>query len=162
MGITVSPRLDTRAYALEERLPAGCRVVEISDSGHLDAAHHPLKWGPFTEESVKAVQYTLLPAATNTGPIAFGGVVSFDGANRLVQGDDRVRRAPRLALSPQPSEKRLVLQLGDDPGGELILETSTDLLHWTPVMTVTNQAGALQMPVPVSSDAQRYYRVTPR
>lgn len=45
-----------------------------------------------------------------------------------------------------------------DAGQKLELQTTTDCQNWTPVSTVTNLNGRLEIPLPSPTDARRFYR----
>jgi uncharacterized delta-60 repeat protein len=149
----------TLAEAVQEDIPAGCSVREISDNGQVDRINRQIKWGPFTEPSHRNLRYSLVPAPTNTTPIHLVGLVCFDGSSQAIDGAAEIRPSGRLSLTHHPSHDRLGLRLEGDPGTVLVIETSTDLVDWTVLSPVTNTLGTVEIAVPLQPDsAQRYYR----
>lgn len=156
--VAVAPAPETRGYAIEETLPAGSLISGISHSGQLDEAHHQVKWGPFFDAVPRRLTYRVqLPAAQSAWALA--GRASFDGSSLTVGGDQMVRTGSRLSWKPRSGDGRWTLRLHSEPGTKCVLEVSTNLKEWTPLMTLTNTLGEVEVPVETTGSAGAvYYR----
>ena len=62
-----------------------------------------------------------------------------------------------LGLVPANSQPRITLT--GAPGDRYVIEASTNLLLWSPVMTVTNVSGSASYNDPISpGEARKFYR----
>jgi hypothetical protein len=87
--IHVNPREGATSYGIEDSPPAGWEVTEISAEGTFDEANWKVKWGPFFEEDLpRSVSYVVVPPSDATGLACFSGMISIDGANEPICGDD--------------------------------------------------------------------------
>ena len=66
--IEVTPHGDVQAWAVEEVVPAGWRVSDLSADEHWDEAASVVRSGPFFEEVPQTLRYTLTPPAGAIGP----------------------------------------------------------------------------------------------
>jgi len=157
--VHVVPRRDILAWALEESLPPGWRVLSSSEEGSFDQAQGKLKWGPFYEATPRTVRYRIVPGPAINRRARFNGAVSFDGTLRSVQGPSETRSSSRLAWAAGPEHGRWDLQLEGDPGARYAIEVSSDLLNWTPLVSVTNKHGTVVIPRSALPEAHpRFYR----
>jgi hypothetical protein len=162
LGIVIhlSNQRDTLARALQETIPAGWQAIDVSDLGEVDRVHNQVKWGPFTNPAPLTVSYKLVPPLTATGRVRLSGVASCDGMSRPIDGDAELRAASRLAWRQDQNGSPLALQLETEPDSACVIETSTDLVSWITLLTVTNCTGAVEVPVKADGP-QRFYRVRP-
>ncbi|HEY5914143.1 MAG TPA: hypothetical protein VJA21_26445, partial [Verrucomicrobiae bacterium] len=162
VAIAVSPTPSTMSYAVEESIPAGWQVLLPSHGGQLDAIHGQVKWGPFFDCSARTLRYQLLPPVGSAGAVAFAGGASFDGSTALVSGSAAIRAGSRLSWKAQPGSSGLVLQLRAAAGLRYAIEVSEDLVRWSPLATVNNDSGLVEIPIIINSThPQRYYRAMP-
>jgi uncharacterized delta-60 repeat protein len=159
VSIEVSARQTTLAYAVQETVPAGWRIDSISHGGALDVLHGQIKWGPFCDATPRTLHYQLVPPAVASGQVRFAGSASLDGAAVPVGGPALLCSTSRLTWSPEPGTGRWALQVKGDLGARYMVETSTNLVQWAPMTTITNSLGSVVIPDPVSSESpQQYYR----
>jgi hypothetical protein len=92
--VTVTPNGDVQAWALEERVPEGWRVSQISADGFWNEKAGVVRWGPFFDEAPQTLRYTLTPAAGAAGPQELRGIASFDGVDVAVTDTRSLQRAP--------------------------------------------------------------------
>jgi len=157
--LDVSPSRTTRAYAVEELIPAGWQVLQVSDGGQLDAIHGQVKWGPFCDSSVRTFRYQLLPPVTSTTSSTLAGSTSFDGVTALIGGLNEMRPGSRLTWKPQPGNGGWILQFRTGAGAVCEIETSEDLIHWSRFAGFTNTTGTLDIPIATTPESpQRYFR----
>jgi hypothetical protein len=157
--ITARPAAGATAYAVEDALPAGWTVAEISQEGELDAVHGQVKWGPFLDNAPRVLTYRVTAPPTAGGTVAWHGVGSFDGVSETTSGTDQVQGTARLSVSYPGSGAQLVLSLVGPVNGLFLIETSTDLVQWTPLLEITTSAGPVQVPLPVNAgEPARFYR----
>jgi hypothetical protein len=170
--IAVRPGAGTRAFAAEEVLPPGARLVSLGDGGAWDAARSRLKWGPFFDDAPRALHYEVAvaqPQTTGSGnaqlegtALRFEGASSFDGSLAPTAGNCEIRSGSRLTWNPHVAAGdggSSALTLRGAPGAVYQLETSTDLAHWTALSQLTNTAGVLEIPLVAPPGAgATYYR----
>jgi len=93
--VSIVPPGGTQATALEMDIPAGWSVIDTSEGGQWDEAHHKVKWGPIFGDAPLAMTYTLKRLPDDVAPMAhryaggisprgIEGTVSFDGINQSV------------------------------------------------------------------------------
>ena len=87
--VTVSIALDvppgTTVVAAEDQPPSGWIISNISNGGAYDQSTGKVKWGLFFAPSIPA---TLFYQATSApGPACFAGLVSYDGLDAAITGD---------------------------------------------------------------------------
>jgi hypothetical protein len=131
LSITPSPSVDV--YAIEERLPEGWTVRNVSANGASDSRLPRIRWGPFFDSQPRSFTYLATPPVDLNG--AFTGVASFDGrsfpAEGLVDvsmGNTTGTLTVRVISAPESS-----IQVSGAPGTRIILQSSPDLKQWTQV-----------------------------
>ncbi len=92
--ITVTPASPEGAYAIEEHLPSGWAVTNVSDAGVFSAARASVKWGLFLDGQPATVSYDVTPSTNTSAYGAFSGVTSFDGVNTPIGGIRKTYRSP--------------------------------------------------------------------
>ena len=87
-GVTNQITLDSVAtvYAVEDTVPQGWTVSEISDEGIFDAGSRRVKWGPFIDQQSRGLSYTALSPASAHGLFSITGIASFDGLPVSITG----------------------------------------------------------------------------
>jgi hypothetical protein len=73
----------TAAWAIEETVPSGCNVSEITEGGTLDPAGQRIRWGPFFDGADRQLVYRLISPAASAA-VAVSGVLSADGLDSAV------------------------------------------------------------------------------
>jgi len=151
VSLTATPDSATRAYAVEESVPANCAARNISDGGRLDPVNKKVKWGPFFDREARRLTYQLAPGGDGAGTIALAGVGSFDGLNVAVEGPTRVYPAGQapapLFVAALGGESGWQFQLKGEPGRRYVIETSSDLVNWALMQeAVVNAAGFFNVP----------------
>ena len=103
--ILLSPPSSAAAIAIEDVPPAGWTVGVVSDGGVYDAANGTVRWGPIFAPFPAEVWYEIMPANDTAGPKCFSGIISIDGANRPICGDECLEPCcPFMAAdTPQPA-----------------------------------------------------------
>jgi hypothetical protein len=92
--IAVTPDIDVQAWAVEEKVPAGWLVTEISAGGHWNKDEDVVRWGPYMDDAAQTLKYTLTPLAGASGPYELKGTASFDGADVTIGGKHTLAPAP--------------------------------------------------------------------
>ncbi len=78
VSVAVAPSDAVRAWATEERVPAGWSVGAISHGGGFDGINHTVKWGPYFDAVPRVLTYTIVPPANSRADAAFEARVHFD------------------------------------------------------------------------------------
>jgi sugar lactone lactonase YvrE len=86
--LTVIPISDTKNYAIEELIPGGWSISNISDGGVYDSFNEVLKFGPFLDNLPRTLSYEIISPATETFDNTFYGIVSPDGGIVVISGDN--------------------------------------------------------------------------
>ncbi|MBL9169748.1 MAG: hypothetical protein JNN07_18560 [Verrucomicrobiales bacterium] len=134
----VQPIESVKVYAVEDRIPEGWLVRNISAGGRLDRVNRKIKWGPFFDGSARELTYQLVPTSELVAAVRLAGVASFDGSDvdiagsRVMTGSDP---AARLALSSTGAGQVRVAVRGV-PGVAYRVERSSDLNQWVLWKTV--------------------------
>lgn len=97
--LLVQPITGVNAYAVEETVPPGWAVTNITQGGRFDPAAGKIRWGLWADGLVRSLSYQAIPPAGGIGLGQFAGIASFDGVDvivggtRTVGGSDTVVRA---------------------------------------------------------------------
>jgi len=86
VSITVVPQAGTTTVAVEDALPPGWAVADISHGGRLDAVSQRVKWGPLFGSDAQTLTYKAIAPAGAIGVVRFNGLASFDGVSVAIQG----------------------------------------------------------------------------
>ena len=152
VGIEVEPEAGVGMFVVDELVPEGWAVGEISEGGVFDAGIRRVRWGPFTDDRVRTLQYTATSPSGVVGASDFAGTVYFDGHPVVTTGDVAIlaNRPPVLTAVDDvtiPWGSAVIINLkGSDPDGvrdrliyevllgpeALKLDRDTGLLEWTP------------------------------
>ena len=146
VAISVRPKSDVGAYAVQDQPAAGWSVDDISQGGVHDFVHDQVKWGPFFDNSPRLLTYRATPAATAAGDAAFEGLASFDGGRVAVSGVRRTRAASRLRVDAAAPGREFRLVLRGEIGVIYDIEASDDLKRWTLFRIATNHNGTISLP----------------
>jgi hypothetical protein len=166
--LTVSPSATVSSYAVEERIPAGWIVSNISNEGVFDPTTSVIRWGLFLDNTSRTLQYTITPPANVASIGHLGGSVSFDGVATEISGSARMvatdgTTTVHLDRCDRDANGDVTLQLSGAAGQIGTLESSTDLVNWTELKTVFLPDGVMTF----SDDSNeglpnRYYRLKVR
>jgi len=144
VAITVTPKGGVLNYAAEDRPPEGWEVLpaSISVGGGFDALRGKVKWGPFFTNAPLTLSYQVVPPA-NAGDVgrfvggaAFDGVTAdFVGPREIIRSGDQLPRFTSVRLISDAPELRI-----QGPAGRVSIESSTNLVNWAPLATLTNNS----------------------
>jgi hypothetical protein len=162
--ITITPAAGVSSYAVEEKVPFGWTVSNISDEGRFDAVASVIRWGVFLDSNPRVLKYTLTPPPAVASIGRLGGFVSFDGVSREISGSDRMVATDagttvHLDRCEPASDGTIQLQLSGPAGQVGTLESSTDLVTWTEVKTVFLPDGVMSFSDDSGGAANKYYRL---
>jgi len=141
VGVTnvLSVAENVTVYALEEEVPPGLTVSNITGGGSFDAPNRKIKWGPFFDNLSRNVTYRLHAPAEAGGPCALSGIGSFDGQPVPITGQTTVTVLPNHApvvrddtltrAKDQPGSVSVARLLANDsdPDGDAL-----SLASWSP------------------------------
>lgn len=99
--ITVTPAADVVVYAVEDLVPEGWEVTQVSDGGTWDALRGKVKWGPFFDSAPRTTTYRVRPPPGAADAVTFSGVAAFDGAIVQIRGRRQVFPSPAAAGSAE-------------------------------------------------------------
>ncbi len=168
VDLSVTPAGGVNAYGVEEVIPEGWTVNNISDDGRFITASRTIRWGVFLDATRRTLSYTLTAPPNVTSVAGIRGSASFDGAMIPVLGlakliaveSSTLLRVPRVEPAANGS---INLQLAGPAGQTCVLEISSDLTAWTELKEVYLPDGQLDYQ-DADSDGigQRYYRLRVR
>ncbi len=125
--VTANPAASVLAYRLEESVPAGLQVTQMSSGGRWDAASRKVIWGPFQDRERRVVWYTVAGAE---GAYPLHGTGVFDGVATGVTGaSDMAIVCPRVQEAftggPWPVPGRIECENFDEGGPALAYHDTT-------------------------------------
>jgi hypothetical protein len=167
LKIHILPPAGTSAYAVEEHVPVGWAVTNISDDGSYDATTGIIRWGVFFDATERTFSYTLTPPAAVISVAHIFGHVSFDGVVKEIGGADRVTSSsdptrPTLTKCDADSSGKVHLELNGGAGQVGVLQSSVDLVNWQDVTTLYLPDGTVQYDDDANPAVVRYYRLQVR
>lgn len=157
VAIDIQPSEGTGAYAVEDAIPPGWAITAISNDGEYDGASGRVKWGPFFDSLPRTLSYQVTPPRTTSDPASFTGVSSFDGVSVPIAGQRELGEGCRLHVGTQPISGQFELTFAGRAGANFVLETSSDLISWTPWTTVSNAHGGLRFFTLIQPDTPRCF-----
>ncbi|HEV8544235.1 MAG TPA: Calx-beta domain-containing protein [Verrucomicrobiae bacterium] len=166
--VALTPAANVTAYAVEEVIPEGWTVSNVSDEGVFDAGSRTIRWGVFLDAALRTVKYTLTAPANVTSIAGIRGNASFDGTVIPVVGVSRFVAVESSSLLRLPGVESAAdglvhLQLAGPAGQTCVLEVSSDLNTWTELEQVYLPDGQLDYQDASATNAgQRYYRLRVR
>jgi hypothetical protein len=87
VAIHTAPGAGIHAWAVEDRVPAGWQVTEVSHGGRVDPETNQVRWGPFFDDQPRSLTYTAAPADGQPfDRVSFAGIASYDGQAVTVKG----------------------------------------------------------------------------
>ena len=167
LQINVTPPSGSSAYAVEERVPSGWAISNVSHEGKVDAGTSTIRWGVFLDSAARSLSYTVTPPSDVAEIGRMSGVVSFDGNVREVAGSERIVSVkegtlPRLEKC-EVTATGIKLQLSGAAGQVGVLQRSSDLENWEDVTTLFLPDGSVEFTDENSgTKAQVYYRLQVR
>jgi hypothetical protein len=160
LQLTATPAVGVTAYAVEESIPAGWTVSNISDGGQFDALHGKVKWGAFLDPIQRTVTCTLTSPANISVRPSFVGAASFDGVSVATAGAQQMTTGTRLAGAVAVGAGQIQMSVNGRLGAVYEIQVSTDLRSWSTLTTATNADGRLNFQDAASTGATvRFYRV---
>jgi hypothetical protein len=91
------------------------------------------------------------------GSVTLAGSASFDGVSTPVDGPAQLNSGSSLKWSAHSSNGGWTLRLQGEFGTCYEVESSTDLLNWNSVATLTNTLGSIEVPVAVVPQTPHLY-----
>jgi hypothetical protein len=158
--ITARPATRTAAYAVQDQIPAGWTIEQVGQSGDFDPGTRQIKWGPYFDSNPRTFSYQASPSASTGRTVNFEGSASFDGVSIPISGSRQARASIRLSSVERLPGGQIQLKLLGAREAQYVIESSTDLIRWTPLTVVPNIDGILQFSDRSDADQpQRFYRV---
>ncbi len=168
LQITVAPQAGVRSYAVQEQVPEGWLVSEMSEGGQLDAVNHQVKW-LLLDGAPRTLTYKVVPPAKVSGTFALSGLGSYqdlttgllgpiDGQQQITLGATGI--VPTIITIKRDQGNAVQLTLTGVPGKSHLLEASGDLVQWVNIGSITPVVGQFEF-----TDAKavglghRFYRV---
>ncbi|MCI0536032.1 MAG: putative Ig domain-containing protein [Verrucomicrobiales bacterium] len=98
--------VNIKAWAVEEEIPVGWMIDQISNGGTFDTVRGRVKWGPFFSTDRTELSYRTQVPAGVVGVARFTGLASLDGLALAVGGPDELTLQPnqRPSLDPIPDQ----------------------------------------------------------
>jgi len=81
VSISVSPAETVPMYVVEDQLPAGWDVFNVSDHGQFDAKSNKVRFGLFMDNQPRTLSYQVKSLSGATDAPVFSGIASFNGVN---------------------------------------------------------------------------------
>jgi hypothetical protein len=163
--VEIQPKASTLSYAVEEIIPIGYDILQISDAGVYDAITRRIRWGVFMDNQSRRLTYQLVALAeVSTYPTIHGGA-SMDGGIITILQQSEVN-------DPNPLLPRLTLTIGSDgnplgtitgQAGKVYIIESTDSLangQWEEMLSVFMEKSTQNwVGKTFTASGQKFYRV---
>ncbi|MEW6159754.1 MAG: Ig-like domain-containing protein [Verrucomicrobiota bacterium] len=165
--IAVQPRAGVSAYAVEETVPPGWTVGEISHEGHFNSATRTIRWGLFLDDTARVLTFVASPPADKTATAAFEGWASFDGHDVALSGAKEVAfgdasTAIRFTGISRSPEGKVRVRVNGRPNQLFTIEVSNDMVTWqelSPRVLIENELEVEDETA--ATDGFRFYRAKP-
>ncbi|MBI3415611.1 MAG: hypothetical protein HY043_09885 [Verrucomicrobia bacterium] len=162
--LLVTPSPFAAAYAVEESIPTGWAISEISSDGVFDESSRTIRWGVFHEPATRSLFYHLNnPPALNNNAV-FSGRAAFDGQEVGVAGGDNfvANFAPPSCLM-LVGDGECLISFPAETGRSFLVQASADLRHWSDVGVFVARDGLIQLRDSMASHmSQCFYRAVPQ
>ena len=162
-SVSISPPNGTPAYLVEELIPPGFTVRDISNSGTLDVPNNKVAWGPFWDGIPRTLTYTLVPAPSFVGTATLSGAAIYLGGTVATDGDKTIRILPTdpTSLGLSMWHEFFVITVNGVVGSTYRLEATSDLSNgsWTPIILFTLPTSPWSyIDAASAGQTNRYYR----
>jgi hypothetical protein len=153
------------AYALEENIPAGWTVLNVSGGGAFDEVNNAVRWGLYLDNEGRTLTYQLIPPTNVVSVGQLIGELTLDGDVLTLEGDSSVVAVDkanelRLATVMASDPPGIKLKLSGAAGQVCVLESSSDLESWELVSELFLPDGELEfVDTEQQQNSQRYYRL---
>ncbi len=107
-----TPPASTTVYAVQDTVPPGWTVTNISDAGVFDAVNRTVKWGPFFDAQTRSLTYGAITFAPPANRAMFTGSAYFDSTQVTIGGDRQSLKGAAAPIGPLVIENWLVLVNG--------------------------------------------------
>jgi len=81
---TVSPDASVMVYAVQDTVPAGWTVANLSDDGSFSAVTGTVEWGPFFDSMPRTLNYQVIPPVNASAAATFSGLGVFNLSQDVV------------------------------------------------------------------------------
>lgn len=102
VSLEVNPDSGVFVYAVEERIPVGWSVEDISQGGLFDVANSTIKWGPYFDNGSREFRYSIVEPGGTGGAFSIEGTVSYDGNGVEVAGDSVIPSSTPFPIKLDP------------------------------------------------------------
>ncbi len=158
--ILVEPGTGVSAYSVQDKIPAGWTVTAISDDGNFAPVSGEVRWGPYFDNEVRHLSYSIGAPSDMEGVVMFEGSVSFDGASMDITGQGESRASSRLGSLTFGADGKLQLSVSGLQNVKWVVQVSSDFIDWLSLVTTVDADGKLQFDDPdAKADGLRFYRV---
>jgi hypothetical protein len=165
--IKVESSANVSAWAVEERVPVGWTVSDISNEGRYDARTRSIRWGLFYTKKPHVLSCRATAPAEVSTEVTFNGLVAFDGIERPIEGDGWVvatdeKNALRIKSVGRHANGSMRLQVAGPANQLFAVEVSSDLVHWFEAGSRLLINGELEVEDDdAATTDMRYYRLRP-
>ncbi len=156
--LAVEPNNSVNVYAVEERLPDGWTIQNVTGNGVSIPRLGQIRWGPFFDHTPRVLTYVAVAPASLSG--RFTGVASYDGNSHPAVGLTELQNSPEAS----PLTVRFLadtgagIEISGPQNSEVTLEMSTDLRLWTRLDTGRTDERGLVRFSPPQSGGQAFFR----
>ena len=161
LKLAAKPTPRVKTYSVQDRVPAGWTVIQVSDGGVFDPASGQVRWGPFADNQARELQYQVRSAADSPDRVQFEGEANFDALTYPIGGTRQLQASSRLLVTQRSPNGEMQLRLNGRPGASYTVSASADLIRWTSLGVMTELDGSWQFTDKSAvSETVRFYRAT--
>lgn len=110
VSISVKPSTSAIVYAIEDQPPVGWTVEQMSQGGVWDPINHKVKFGPFFDNTPRALTYETKPPLNATSSMEFIGMAVENDHQITIGGDTQISPALQHPADNDPPDWRLTIK----------------------------------------------------
>ncbi len=101
---------------MQDRVPTGWTVIQVTNGGVFDPASGQLSWGPFSDNLARELQYQVRSTPDSQDRVQFDGEGNIDALTYPIAGTRQLQASSRLLVTQRSLNGEVQLKLNGRPG----------------------------------------------
>lgn len=162
--IHLTPSSQVTSCAVEEEIPEGATVSQITEDGVFDSVSRKIRWGPFLDNTPRRLSYQASAPSLSRSRLGFSGLASFDGSELEIPGQPETKPQIASEVANIHSIRRLLnggveLTWEGQAGETYSIEATGDLKEWIQLGKTTSAEATFHFTDREGTKmGQRFYR----
>ncbi|MBI4657498.1 MAG: hypothetical protein HY735_01405, partial [Verrucomicrobia bacterium] len=159
--LAAKPTSRVKTYSVQDWVPTGWTVIQVSDGGVFDPASGQVSWGAFSDNQARELRYQVRSAPDSPDRVRFEGESNFDALTYPIGGTRQLLASSRLLVTQRSPNGEVQLRLNGRPGASYTVSASSDLIRWTPLGVMAELNGSWQFTDKgAAGETVRFYRAS--